>query len=310
MRRAITAVVVLAVGALGVTACSDAPTASQPSVASSKPAPPPAPAPKQSVVPFTGLERPDELAVDSEGNVYLTDITPDESSPSNRVIEWEAASKTQQTLPFTRSALLAGPSGEVWIIGGGQQHSRLLKLAPVSDPQTALPMPYLGIRGDILALDKAGNVYGVTGGGEAPGGGCCIPVHVVKDAPGSTAPEVLPFQYVDGLGGMATDAAGKLYVGDGRRKRVLALAPGATNPSELPFTELQSVIDIAVDSAGDVYVVDGQRNEVLKLSAGADKPTVLPFAGLNRPTSVAVNDAGDVYVVDSGNHRVVELKGA
>jgi DNA-binding beta-propeller fold protein YncE len=306
MRRMITAVVVLAVGALGVTACSDA--SPQPSATSSQPAT--ALAPKQSVVPFRGLERPDEVAVDSAGNVYLTDVTPDEGSTSNRVIEWEAASKTQKTLPFTRSTLLAGPSDAVWVIDGGQQHSRLLKLSPASDQQAALPMPYLGIRGDILALDNAGNVYGVSGGGEAPGGGCCLPVHVVKEVPGSTAPEVLPFQYVDGLGGMATDAAGKLYVGDSGRKRVLALAPGATSASELPFTELQSVSDIAVDSAGDVYVVDGQRNEVLKLSAGADKPTVLPFAGLNRPASVAVNDAGEVYVVDSGNHRVVEVEGA
>jgi len=263
----------------------------------------------QSVIPFTGLERPDKVVVDSAGNVYITDITPGEGSTGNRVIKWEAASKTQKTLPFTRSTLLAGPAGAVWVNGDGPLHGRLLKLAPLSDQQTALPMPYIGIRGDILALDDAGNVYGVTGGGEVPGGGCCIPIHVVKDAPGSTAPEVMPFQDVDGLGGMATDSAGTLYVGDEVLKRVLALAPGATSPKELPFTDLQSVSDVAVDSAGDVYVVDGQRNQVMRLSAGADKPTVLPFDGLNDPISVAVTEAGEVYVVDGGNHRIVELKG-
>ncbi|MBE1548559.1 non-specific serine/threonine protein kinase/serine/threonine-protein kinase [Mycobacterium sp. OAS707] len=305
----ITAVLVFVVGTLGATACSAPSTVSSTPASASAPTPAPDPAPAQSVIPFTGLERPDKVVVDSAGNVYVTDISPGEGSTSNRLIKWEAASKTQKTLPFTRSTLLAGPSGAVWVNGDGPLHGRLVKLAPVSDQQTVLPMPDIGIRGDILALDDAGNVYGVIGGGEVPGGGCCIPVHVVKDAPGSTQPHVLPFQDIDGLGGMATDSAGTLYVGDNNRKRVLALPIGATSPTELPFTDLQSVSDIAVDSAGDVYVVDGQRNQVMRLSAGADKPAVLPFDGLSHPISVAVTEAGEVYVVDDGNHRIVELKG-
>jgi hypothetical protein len=33
----------------------------------------------------------------------------------------------------------------------------LVKLAPVSDQHTALPMPDIGVRGEILALDNAGS---------------------------------------------------------------------------------------------------------------------------------------------------------
>jgi streptogramin lyase len=308
MRRSIAALVVCAAGAVGATACSHPPQPPQSSAVAHEPAS----APKQTVLPFIGLERPDDVEVDSAGNVYLTDITPGGdgfTSTTNRVIELAAGSKTQKTLPFTRSTLIAAPSGAVWVIDGGQRHSHLVKLAPMSDQQTVLPMPDIGIRGQVLALDNAGNVYGVTGGGEVAGGGCCVPIHVEKDAPGSNTPEVLPFQYVDGLGGMATDTAGNLYVGDASFKRVLKLAPGATSPTELPFTGLQRVVDIAVDPAGDVYVVDAQRNQVLKLSAGTDKTTVLPFDALNHPVSVAVDNVGDVYVVDGGNHRVVQLEG-
>jgi hypothetical protein len=43
------------------------------------------------------------------------------------------------------------------VIDGGQQHSHLVKLAPVSDQHTALPMPDIGVRGEILALDNAGS---------------------------------------------------------------------------------------------------------------------------------------------------------
>jgi hypothetical protein len=142
MRRLTVALALIAVA----TACSQSPRLPQSSAAPQDATP----APKQTVLPFTGLERPDNVEVDSAGNVYLTDSTPGEDS--NRVIELAADSKTQKTLSFTRSTLIAGPSGAVWVIDGGQRHSRLVKLAPPSVPQTALPLPDIGIRGQVLAL--------------------------------------------------------------------------------------------------------------------------------------------------------------
>src|SRR4051812_41855199 len=108
MRRVIAMFAVFAVGALGATACTQPTSAPQPSPIANQPAP----APKQTMVPFSGLERPDDVEVDSAGNVYITDITPGEGSTSNRVIELAAGFKTQKTLPFTRSTLLATPSGD------------------------------------------------------------------------------------------------------------------------------------------------------------------------------------------------------
>jgi len=182
-----------------------------------------------------------------------------------------------------------------------------VKLAVGSGTQTVLPLPDLGGRGDVMAVDTASNVYGTNGGGVYPDGGSCIAVHVVKSAAGSNAPTVLPFKPVNDIGWMAVDTFGDVYVGDFDRNRVPKLAAGADTPTVLPFTNLHGVADVAVDAAGSVYVVDGDHNRVLKLAAGSDAPTVLPFAGINQPIRVAVDSSGNVYVVDGGNHRVLKL---
>jgi streptogramin lyase len=123
MRRLIAVLVVCAAGAVGATACSHP----QQTAASSAMAQEPAAASRQGVLPSTGLERPDDVEVDSSGNVYLTDVTQAKDSRSNRVIELAAGSKTQKTLPFTRSTLIAAPSGAVWVIDG--RPSRPIRIA-------------------------------------------------------------------------------------------------------------------------------------------------------------------------------------
>jgi DNA-binding beta-propeller fold protein YncE len=294
MRRLIGALLVVAAGLIG---CSHA------SAPSTKPS-----APTQSVLPFTGLYGAYDVAVDAAGNVFVTDIAKGRNA-SNQVIELPAGSNTQKVLPFTRATVMTDPSGEVWIVDGGQDPSHLVKLAHGADQQTVLPLPDLGRHGSIQAVDATGSVYGIIGGGQDSGGGCCRPVEVAKEAPGSNTTEALLFQHMNMVGGMVVDAAGNVYIGDADRKRVLKLAPGASSPSELPFHGLGSVIDIAVDAKGAVYVVDGQQHQVLKLDPGSTTPTVLPFTGLKRPVSVAVGARAEVYVVDDGDGRVVKLEG-
>jgi uncharacterized lipoprotein len=66
MRHFVAALALLSVAAVGVSGCSGT---SQSAEATS-----PTTASRQSVLPLTGLENPRDVAVDTAGNVYVTDL--------------------------------------------------------------------------------------------------------------------------------------------------------------------------------------------------------------------------------------------
>jgi DNA-binding beta-propeller fold protein YncE len=80
--------------------------------------------PRCVALPFTGLNYPVSVAVDSAGNVYVSD------SPNNRVVKLAAGSSTQTVLPFTGlvqpTAVAVDTAGNLYVI---DSHSRVLKLA-------------------------------------------------------------------------------------------------------------------------------------------------------------------------------------
>ena len=112
------------------------------------------PASPQIALPFTGLNNPSGVAVDSAGNLYVTD------NGNNRVLRLAAGSTTQSVLPFTG---LNGP-GSVAVDSAGNvyvtdiQSNRVLKLAAGSTTQSVLPFTGLNGPGGV-AVDSAGNVY-------------------------------------------------------------------------------------------------------------------------------------------------------
>jgi serine/threonine-protein kinase len=165
--------------------------------------------------------------------------------------------------------------------------------------QNVLPFNGLNFRlsPGAVAVDSAGAVY-VTNQG--------MYGRVVKLAPGSDTPTVLPFTGLYQPQGVAVDSAGAVYVTDFNH-RVVKMAAGSNNQTPLPFTGLSYPEGIAVDSANNVYVADRGNDRVVKLPADTNTPTVLPFTGLDNPDGVAVDSAGDVYVTDTDNNRVLKL---
>jgi serine/threonine-protein kinase len=149
-----------------------------------------------------------------------------------------------------------------------------------------------------VAVDSSGAVY-VTNQG--------MYGRVVKLAPGSSTPTVLPFTGLYQPQGVAVDSSGTVYVTDFNH-RVVMLPAGSNNQTQLPFTGLSYPEGVAVDSSGSVYVADRGNNRVVKLAAGSNTQTDLPFNGLKNPDGVAVDGAGNVFVADTDNNRVVKLQ--
>jgi serine/threonine protein kinase, bacterial len=149
-----------------------------------------------------------------------------------------------------------------------------------------------------VAVDSSGAAY-VTNQG--------MYGRVVKLAPDSSTPTVLPFTGLYQPQGVAVDSSGTVYVTDFNH-RVVMLPAGSNNQTQLPFAGLSYPEGVAVDSSGTVYVADRGNNRVVKLAAGSNAPIDLPFNGLKNPDGVAVDGAGNVFVADTDNNRVVKLQ--
>ena len=248
----------------------------------------------QVVLPFTGLNYPVGVAVDSTGTAYVTDFEND------RVLKLAAGSSTQEVLPFTGlnlpDSVAADSTGTLYVVDMG--NNRVLKLPAGSSTQEVLP--FTGLHSpDGVAVDNAGTLY-------------VADTHnnrVLKLAAGSKTQQVVPFASLNLPTGVAVDNTGTLYVVDVRNNdnRVLKLAVGSNTQQVLPFTGLTEPHGVAVDDTGTLYVTDFGTERVLKLAAGSNTQEVLPFTDLKEPHGVAVDSTGAVYVAEQANKWVVKL---
>jgi serine/threonine protein kinase, bacterial len=256
-------------------------------------------APRQVELPFTaGLNYAHGLAVDSSGNLYISD------GPNMRVGKLSPGSTRPVTLPFTglhhNQGIAVDTADNIYL--ADTLNNRILKLPAGSTAEVEVPFPDLD-QPDSVAADGAGNVY-VTAWNTA------LSRHKVLELPaGSASPVELATTLVDPQD-VATDNTGAVYVAD-KGSQVFKYAAGSTTPVELPFNGLNGPDGVAIDTAGNVYVADYNNSRVLELLAGTTTQVTLPFTGLRHPVHLAADNAGNVYVSDTeggtGITRVLKL---
>jgi serine/threonine-protein kinase len=293
----------------------------------------------QTVLPFTGLNGPAGVAVDTAGSVYLADKL------NSRVLKLAAGATTATVLPFPMGrvdpktgvpitgtdGLLIQPAavavdkvGNLYV--SDCNTSRVWKLAAGSNTPIVLLTGLMDVFG--LAVDSAGNLYGTAANVLRDGHYLRTVGHyglvwklAAPTTPNATWTEV-PFPGLNNPVGVAVDSTGNLYVTDNPRgpnygekvgdpqlgsHQVVKQTADLTTQTVLPFTGLHNPGGVAVDSTGNLYVTDNGNSRVLKLAAGSTTQTVLPFTGLHWPHGVAVDTAGNLYVTDTGNNRVLKL---
>lgn len=250
----------------------------------------------QVVLPFTGLNNPEEVTVDAKGDVFVTD------SGNNRVLELAAGSARQTVVPISGldrpEDIAVDDAGDV-VVTDPAQH-RVLELAAGSTNPT------------VLSFTDLGEPTGVAVKSRDPGKGRAVVVtdstrnRVVELLGHSTQQTELPFSGLACPSAVTVGGDGSLFVIDRDNERVLKLPWTARVPTVLPFV-VGRPDDVAVDRSGNVYVTDSHDNRVTKFVRASNTSKTLPFNGLDHPQGISVDTAGNVYVVDTGNNRVLKL---
>ena len=250
----------------------------------------------QVVLPFTGLDNPEEIAVDAKGDVYVTD------SGNNRVLELAAGSTSQTVVPvaglYRPEDIAVDDAGNLEITEPAEH--RVLQLTAGSISPTVLPFTDLGEPTGV-AIDSSD-----IGNDRAVVVTDCTHNRVVALRAHSTEQTELPFSGLACPSAVTVNPAGALFVIDRDNERVLKLPWTATVPTALPFV-VGRPDDVAVDISGNVYVTDSHDNRVTKFVTASNTSKTLTFSGVKHPQGIDVDTAGNVYVVDTGNNRVLKL---
>jgi uncharacterized protein (TIGR03437 family) len=236
---------------------------------------------------------PGGVAVDKGGNIYFSSV--------NTVFK-------------------INPSGTLTRVAGNSRRGYSGDGAPATAAQLDTP--------EGLAVDAAGNLYladignqrvrkvSVDGtittvagngiSGYSGDGGAAIAARLsLGGTPGWGA---------DGIG-LATDAAGNLYIADAGNNRVRKVSPagiittiagngtsgGSGDGGLATSAQLRGPVNVAVDATGDLFIADAGNYLVRKVSPAG---IITSLAEVHSPKGLAVDFGGNLYIASSDNDQV------
>jgi sugar lactone lactonase YvrE len=270
---------------------------------------------------------PCSLAIDDAGNVYVADRGIRKVTPAGTVttlvaidlpqgVARDAAGNVYAADTLNHVIRRIDPAGTVTMIAGT---AGAPGRADGEGTQAGFNFP------QGLALDGAGNVY-------------------VADSLNHTIRKITPHGRVttlagtpgasgsaDGRGaaasfnfpkGVATDAAGNVYVADTGNSTIrkitpagaattLAGAPGVTGGADGVAARFNFPQDVATDGAGNVYVADTLNNVIRKIAPDGVVSTLAgssaSAASFGAPRGIAADGAGNLYVADNSRNTILRI---
>jgi len=246
------------------------------------------------------FDRPQGVAVDSSGNVYVADYSNNRirKITSAGVVTTLAGDRAEGDANGTGTAArFHGPSGVAVDSSGNvyvadRSNHRIRKITPAGEEVTTLA-------------------------------GTATPGHV--DTRGTEAKFNFPER-------VAVDSSGNVYVADTNNHRIRKITPAGVATTLAGSTRgfadgagtkawFDEPIGVAVDSSGNVYVADSYNHRIRKITPADRVVSTIAGSGtadsadgtgtaakFHSPIGVAVDSSGNVYVADSNNHRIRKIE--
>jgi uncharacterized protein (TIGR03437 family) len=267
------------------------------------------------------LHSPEDVAVDSSGNVYISDSANAvirEITVSTGIINFIAGNVTAPATGQITGTPNIGYSGD----GAAANLAGLV--TPFGLTVDSTGQVYFAENGDsrIRKIDTKGNISTIAGNGTAGFSG--------DGSSGTNAEINFPT-------GVAVDSSGNVYIADSLSRRIRKLTSGGTistvagngnysysgDSGQAASAQLNTPQAVAVDSSGNLYIADTANNVVRKVTTAGVISTIAGngtagFGGdgaaatsaqLHSPQGIAVDSGGNIYVSDTQNARVRKISG-
>ncbi|MFK8048148.1 MAG: 6-bladed beta-propeller [Halioglobus sp.] len=249
----------------------------------------------------SGLERPVDLAVTSDGELLLLD----QRTLQLKIFDSTGALRTQfgsKALFKKPVAVAAGPDGEIAVAD-----ERLKKIL-VLDESGGVVLSF-GSSGtgpgefktlSDVAIDRFGFIYTADAGNKVISRYSSSGILLGQS---SVAPQI--------PSALALDAGGRVYVMMSRSVAVTQLffdgGSAAQNPLSFRY-KVGSITGVFVDGKGDIYLSQGAKNNILKFDTSGELLASFGSRGkgpgaFNLPTRLDGTPDGELYVLDSKNKR-------
>ena len=247
----------------------------------------------------SGLNKPQGVAVDAAGNVYIADTGNNAIemwTPTNNIVTTLVSSGLNSpasvAVDGAGNLYIADTRNSVvdeWSVAGGSLNGQLSLGSELAES---------------VAVDNAGNVFI----GETLSSVLMIGNAVRKwNVAGGTV-TTLASNLPEMPEGVAVDVAGNVYFPDNYDAAIkMWAATNNTVISLVPLGLYYFAWSVVVDGSGNVYFADWMNNAIRKWTAASKTVSTLAGSGWNRPQGLAVDAAGNVYVADTGNNTVTEL---
>lgn len=231
-----------------------------------------------------GLNQPDGIAVDGNGNIWAADEGNNAISELDWVGNAKSGSGGLTGGLSTPKGLAIDANNNVWVASSGNntvsEYNGTVFLSPSGGAVSAPAGVAIDGSGDVWAANGDNSLTEfVSGSGtNLTGGGLDAPL------------------------GIAADAFGNAWVADNTGARISEFnAAGAISPAT-GFTggSLNGATGIAIDVSGQVWVTNQTGNSLSTFSKSGSALNNFTGGGLNGPSGIAIDGAGDVWIANSG----------